>query len=722
MKRPRTESTIGFSLNSSNEVKASLNPLNNDESECLTDFMSCKSSSVTTPSDLNSNRPNKSNNALDSSKLSMSSGHRPPTRLVHKVTPNASESASALVIAASDKAGMDGIDRETIDRIILEESGDSLFMQQQRRRDEKVNEKIRQLVIKLEQQNKQSHDWKYKMEHMIDTTIIPKLLSSRPIRSCKVVVDMDMFYMACELLNRPKLKAINNIQPACVGGESMITTSNYAARRYGVRAAMPGYIAKKLVDRISNGKQQLVFCELNFDLYRQKSKQVMLLLKQYDPFCKSYSLDEAYMDIGPYLACKLTKMNNNETWNHMIIQNELESCLDTGTLRNNNITKIDTLIESCHIETHSHHQWNDPNYVEEIILGYSPKQCLDVASDILNEMREHVYQVTGLTCSAGLATNFLLAKIGSDYNKPNGQKIIDANHDSITEFLYPLSIRKICGIGRVTEKILKSFGILTVQDLYQHRALVHFLFQTSNNNNKDSQAFFLLNASIGCSSSDDCSNKDLEKEDGDKDNDLHQKGISRERSFQSGKSWASIMIKLEEIAQLLSQDMQRKHLFAHTISLKVKLHSFDCLSRARTMPTSVFIQSPKELMEEANKLLIDLRKEYMENTTTKTFSIRLIGIRCNNFKGHDEGAADQNGGVKQINLDRFFNTPCSTTRTENYQLQQSEQNQLEMMKPMESTTRNPYMDKKRNLIKSCDGKLEGRKVSQSFLRSVLFFY
>lgn len=53
---------------------------------------------------------------------------------------------------------------------------------------------------------------------------------------------MDMFFVACEMRDDPELKE----KPVAVGGMSMISTANYAARAYGVRSAMPGFIAKKL--------------------------------------------------------------------------------------------------------------------------------------------------------------------------------------------------------------------------------------------------------------------------------------------------------------------------------------------------------------------------------------------------------------------------------------------------------------------------------------------
>ena len=111
------------------------------------------------------------------------------------------------------------------------------------------------------------------------------------------------------------------------------------------------------------------------------------------------------------------------------------------------------------------------------------------------------------------------------------------DHESdVIPFLYPLPVRKVGGIGRVTEKTLQAFGIHTVQDMYQQRALVRFLF-------KPASAGSLLRASLGCSSRDGSMGDDNEDEE-----ETGQKGISRERTFQSGKPFSEINAKLEEIA------------------------------------------------------------------------------------------------------------------------------------------------------------------------------
>ena len=79
-----------------------------------------------------------------------------------------------------------------------------------------------------------------------------------------------------------------------VGSDRMLSTSNYIARRFGVRAAMPGFIAKKLCPG-------LIIVPCNFDKYREVSKEVQSILKEYDPDFSCVSLDEAYLDITNYV-------------------------------------------------------------------------------------------------------------------------------------------------------------------------------------------------------------------------------------------------------------------------------------------------------------------------------------------------------------------------------------------------------------------------------------
>ncbi|KAK0408421.1 hypothetical protein QR680_003944 [Steinernema hermaphroditum] len=104
---------------------------------------------------------------------------------------------------------------------------------------------------------------------------------------------MDAFYAAVEIRETPGLRVV----PIAVDRSDMLCTSNYIARKYGVRAAMPGFIAKKLCP-------QLKIVPTNFKKYTYVSGIVQGIFRQYDPNLRMASLDEAYMDITDYSETK----------------------------------------------------------------------------------------------------------------------------------------------------------------------------------------------------------------------------------------------------------------------------------------------------------------------------------------------------------------------------------------------------------------------------------
>ena len=536
-------------------------------------------------------------------------------------------SAAALVISASDKAGMDGIDRPRINSIILRESGDSSFMMQQRRRDAALEERIEAMRRKVRTRDATVHPggagagaggWRRPEERAADAEI-DGLNRRRPTKSTCVVVDMDGFYISCETLSRPELRDV----PACVG-MGMICTSNYRARRYGVRSAMAGFIGDKLVSELSGGKERLIHVPNNFDLYRRKAAQVRATLAEYDPNLRAYSLDEAYLDIGPYLELRVGR-----GWEHRRVVSALASKREMGSKTweaSKEVGNIEVDADGACDEEGDPAMDVTDGYLDYISSG----ELIRAAAGIVKEMRAKVERGTGgLTCSAGLASNFMLAKIASDKNKPNGQLLIGPSNDEIISFIKDFPVRKVPGIGRVTEKILNAFGIKTVQQLHDERAVIRLLF-------KPASAGFLLRASIGWSNSDP---SEVEKEPS------VQKGISRERTFQPGKSWDEEKSKLEEITQSLAEDMKKKDIRAHTITLKVKLHTFDVLSRSKSMIKGVYLQSANIMAPIAAQMLADLRMQHKG-----TFSVRLLGVRCSNFQGENDKAEE----ASQPNIQKFL--------------------------------------------------------------------
>jgi len=87
------------------------------------------------------------------------------------------------------------------------------------------------------------------------------------------------------------------------------------------------------------------------------------------------------------------------------------------------------------------------------------------ASLIAKEIRERIFNEVGLTASAGISINKFIAKVASDYNKPNGQKTV--NPEEVLDFLEVLDIRKFYGVGKVTAEKMYQKGIFTGLDLKQ---------------------------------------------------------------------------------------------------------------------------------------------------------------------------------------------------------------------------------------------------------------
>src|SRR5690554_333096 len=106
----------------------------------------------------------------------------------------------------------------------------------------------------------------------------------------------------------------------------------------------------------------------------------------------------------------------------------------------------------------------EPLSLDEAFLDVTEnKRQMNSATDIAREIRQRILDETGLTASAGISTNKFIAKVASDINKPNGQKLIHPTQ--IDEFTANLEINRFFGIGKVTAEKMNSLGIHTGLDL-----------------------------------------------------------------------------------------------------------------------------------------------------------------------------------------------------------------------------------------------------------------
>ena len=165
--------------------------------------------------------------------------------------------AKNLLVYAADKGTQD-VDRQKINAIILEMSGDSKYTNEKKEKRDNSQEWIATARKKLAtfdatQRSVARHHLAKaearfeKRRHELDAA-----------GTCCAVVDFDMFYAAVEIRDRPELKD----KPVAVGGIGMISTANYVARKWGVRSAMPGFIGQALCRRgpeFGMPKTELVF-------------------------------------------------------------------------------------------------------------------------------------------------------------------------------------------------------------------------------------------------------------------------------------------------------------------------------------------------------------------------------------------------------------------------------------------------------------------------------
>lgn len=222
-----------------------------------------------------------------------------------------------------------------------------------------------------------------------------------------------------------------------------------------------------------------------------------------------------------------------------------------------------------------------------------------VASLLAQEIRARIFNEVGLTASAGISVNKFVAKIASDYNKPNGQKTV--NPDEVIAFLEQLPIQKFYGVGKVTAEKMFQLGIFTGLDLKNRP--IEFLEKHFGKSGG-----FYYNVVRGIHNSEVKSNRIT-------------KSVAAEHTFDINLSSEIFMIeKLEKIAQELERRLKKHQISGKTITLKIKYSDFTQQTRSKTMP--YFIADKSLILETVKELLY---QERMKD------SVRLLGISLSNL-------------------------------------------------------------------------------------------
>ncbi len=198
-------------------------------------------------------------------------------------------------------------------------------------------------------------------------------------------VDADAFFATVEQVLNPSLRG----KPVLVGGPSdkngIVCAASYEARKFGVHAGMPMYLAKK------NCPQAIVVAA-NFSAYREFSKKMYCIFANYTPNVEMASIDEAYLDIT---GCELLHK----------------------------------------------------------------KSAIALAKEILLRIHKKI----GISVSCGLASSKTVAKVLSSTNKPHKFSIVDYGKEE--QFLAPLSLRSLPGVGPKTFAMFENAGFYKISDI-----------------------------------------------------------------------------------------------------------------------------------------------------------------------------------------------------------------------------------------------------------------
>ena len=203
-------------------------------------------------------------------------------------------------------------------------------------------------------------------------------------------LDLDSFYAQCEENANPSLKAkpvVVCVYSGRTAESGAVSTANYEARKYGVRAGIPIVRAKKLLESVD-----AAFVPMNHLYYEQVSERIMETLRTEADAFEQTSIDEAFLDVS-----KRTALN------------------------------------------------------------------FDAARNAALEIKKQVLLQESVTASIGIGPNKVIAKIASDQSKPDGLTLV--RPEEVTQFLSPLPVSRIPGVGKKAEERLSQLNVSTISQL-----------------------------------------------------------------------------------------------------------------------------------------------------------------------------------------------------------------------------------------------------------------
>ena len=238
----------------------------------------------------------------------------------------------------------------------------------------------------------------------------------------------------------------------------------------------------------------------------------------------------------------------------------------------------------------------EPLSLDEAYLDVTENlQNIASATEVAMRIQQDIFQLTGLTASAGVAPNKFLAKIASDWHKPNGIYVIKPSQ--VQQFIQQLPLKKIPGVGKVTQQKLTTLQLHTLGDLQKiDEALLiqHF--------GKYGKQLFLYGQGI------DERPVQVERE---------RRQISKETTFNDDLSFNQCQTYWPKLIEQVWTSLEKKQLCASGVSAKLKLKNFQVLQHSKSFKQP--LQTQQQLQQVIAQLLIEMR-------LAEHLQFRLIGV------------------------------------------------------------------------------------------------
>jgi DNA polymerase-4 len=268
----------------------------------------------------------------------------------------------------------------------------------------------------------------------------------------------------------------------------------------------------------------------------------------------------------------------------------------------------------------------EPLSLDEAFLDSTGSESLFGSSvEIGRQIKQEISDKLQLVASVGVASNKFLAKVASDLEKPDGFVVV--NPGRIQQFLDPLPVGRLWGVGRVTEKVFERLGVQTIRDVR------HLPLETLRQHFGE-QGKHLWELSRGI-------------DDRRVVPDREAKSVSHETTFAEDVDDLEVLRAwVLELTEQVSRRLRRHDLLGRTVQLKVRFSDFQTITRSRTLPRPTNVT--QEIWKATDEML-------STRLPAKHLAVRLLGVGVSGFDNPDQtqrSLFDDEDHAAQANLDQ----------------------------------------------------------------------